>query len=454
MVFPTRKKDRRIDRRAVLASGATLLLVLWVPLLTGLKFPSKMDELGFHVPNIRRFIDHFPGLQEMRETDLSMLPLFHGLLGSVLRFTGDTLPTMRSCMMLIGLSALFLYLLIARRIPGVDGWKAMPALAALPYFGVCYFVVMTDYPALLALLGSVLGQLAYLRGGRPRAAYAAGLAGAAACLIRQNLIFAAGVFPLVLWLQDRWRLERGSNDGAPPVSSHTRLLRPAIAPALLLPFLALAFPIWLWRGLIPPSFMAKPNYFDTSPATTLLSLFSIGANVGYYLLPATVTYALREGRSYARVVWATVAILTLFALFWCFHERGRALVDTYGTFRHGLGFLSDRVGLIFGLGLLALSLASFFVLLAAGIRRTLQVRSPEMILLAGLLLASLFVTSYGLFRIYERHILPVFVFTVLLFLSAAPEVRKRSFTRGWIATIAFGAAHGVIYSISVYDLFR
>jgi hypothetical protein len=434
--------------------GATLLLVLWVPLLTGLKFPSKMDELGFHVPNIRRFMDHFPSLQEMRDTDLSMLPLFHGLLGFVLRFTGEALPTMRFCMVLIGLATLLLYLRIARRIPGVDDWKAVPALAALPYFGVCYFVVMTDYPALLALLGSVLGQLAYLRGGRYRAAYAAGLAGAAACLIRQNLIFAAGVFPLVLWLQDRPWFKLRSTDGGLPVLPSRPLLRPAIVPALLLPFLALAFQVWLWKGLIPPSFMVRPNYFDTRPATTLLSLFSIGANVGYYLLPATLTYALREGRSYSGLVWRSVAILTLFALFWCIHQRGRDLVDTYGAFRHGLGFLSNRVGLIFSLGLLALSLASFLVLLAAGIRRTLQTRSPEMILTAGLLLASLLITSYGLFRIYERHILPVFAFAVLFFLSAAPEVRQRSFTSSWIATIAFGAAHGVAYSISVYELFH
>lgn len=454
MVFPRQKRDRRLDHRAILASGATLLLVLWVPLLTGLKFPSKMDELGFHVPNVRRFLGHFPGLQEMRNTDLSMLPLFHGLLGFVLRFTGDALPTMRFCMVLIGLCTLFLYLRIALRIPGVDVWKAVPAVAALPYFGVCHFVVMTDYPALLALLGSVLGQLAYLRAGRNRAAYAAGAAGAAACLIRQNLIFAAGVFPLVLWLLDRSWFAPRATDGGPPASSRRPFLRPAIVPALLLPFLALAFQVWLWNGLIPPSFMAKSSYFDTSPATTLLSLFSIGANVGYYLLPATFTYALCEGRSYSRMVWGVVAILTAFAIFWCFHERGRDLVDTYGTFRHGLGFLSNRVGLIFGLGLLALSLASFLILLAAGIRRTLQIRSPEMILLAGLVLASLFVTSFGLFRIYERHILPVFVFAVLFFLSAAPEVRKRSFTIGWIATIFLGAAHCVIYSISVYELFR
>jgi hypothetical protein len=454
MMFSRQNRDRGIDRRAVLALGATLLQVLWVPLLTGLKFPSRMDELDFHVPNVRRFMDHFPSLQEMRDTDLSMLPLFHGFLGSVLRLTGDALPTMRFLMVLIGLSALFLYLRIARRIPGVDGWKAVPTVAALPYFGVCYFVVMTDYPALLALLGSVLGQLAYLRGGRYRAAYAAGLAGAAACLIRQNLIFAAGVFPLVLWLQDRPWFKPRSTDGGLPVSSHRPLLCPAIVPALLLPFLALAFQVWLWRGLIPPSFMARPSYFDARPATTLLSFFSIGASVGYYLLPATFTYALREGRSYPVMVWRAVAILTLFALFWCFHERGRDLVDIYGTFRHGLGFLRSRVGLIFSFGLLALSLTSFFILLAAGIRRTLQTRSPEMILLAGLLLASLFVTSYGLFRIYERHILPVFVFAVLFFLSAAPEVCKRSFTGGWIATIAFGAAHGVVYSISVYGLFR
>jgi hypothetical protein len=120
------------------------------------------------------------------------------------------------------------------------------------------------------------------------------------------------------------------------------------------------------------------------------------------------------------VVSGVVAILTVFAIFWCFRERGRDLVDTYGAFRHGLGFLGNRVGLTFGLGLLALSLASFLIILTAGIRRTLQIRSPETILLAGLLLASLFVTSYGLSRVYERHILPVFAFTVLFSSSSCP----------------------------------
>jgi len=200
--------------------------------------------------------------------------------------------------------------------------------------------------------------------------------------------------------------------------------------------------------------MAKANYFDSRPATMLLSAFSIGANVGYYLWPASLLLLWIDRRKVGPAAWIALAVITLFGLYWCFRMRGRDLVDTYGTFRHGLGFIRSHAGFPAALITLAVSLASFMVIVLRGGRWVLDLRSGAAWLLGGLFLGSLAVSSYGLFRIYERHVLPVYVFAVLLLMAAVPRERSRAWRWGWWASALFTVAHAVVYSVVVYELIR
>ncbi|MCK4412592.1 MAG: hypothetical protein KAY32_03510 [Candidatus Eisenbacteria sp.] len=427
--------------------GAVLLLLLWVPLTTGLRFPAKMDEASYHLPNVARFLDHFPTLEELRATDLSMLPLFHGALAQAARLTGAGLPALRGWMMSIGLLALCGYALLARHACGAPPTRSALALAAFPYFGVCYFTLMTDYPAFLALVAALLGQVDYLIGRRARGLWLAAFGGLLACLIRQNLIVFSGVFALLVAIS---HLGRG---GLPrPIP---RIPPPWVIAALVLPFVGLGFQLLLWDGLLPPAYMARQGYFRFDLATYLLALLSTAANVGYYLIPAALADALHR-RTGLRL--RTAGILLLLTLGGCgaaYALRGAFLVNTYGTFKHALDFTGAHAGLPARLLLYAAALAAFLWLVYRVLARLRAARGgdPGNLLLPLLFAASWVVLAFGLARIYERHILPLYALGVLVLQQTqGEEADARLPALGWLGVALFGAAHGVLYAITVYEL--
>ncbi len=440
---PLRRAGLRFSNARSLAWFAVLVaLLLWVPVLTGLQFPPKMDEGGYHVPNILNFVDHFPTVAEMRDTGLAMGPLFHGVMGRLARWTGTDLPQLRLWMMVIGALAVGIYAAASRQISEIDWRAAVLALAAFPYFGVCYFVVMTDYPAFLALTGAWFAQLWFLRTGRERALWLAGVSGLVACLIRQNLIFVPAVFLLFLLAREWSRLGNlGKSDGP----------RWRWVPPLVLPFLGTAFQYWLWGGLLPAAFASRDDFHPDARLYSL-AIVSVSANIGYYMIPATA--ALAFARRIPKHRWILLALVAATITFSCYLVRGPQLVTTFGTYLHALTFLRVHLGLAVSMFLMGISILSFSVLVTSAwswLQRPEPGRDGRR-LVGALFVGALLALSFGMFRIYERHILPAYALSVLILFGVAASERSRVMRAGTVAMILFGGAHEILYAVGVYEL--
>jgi hypothetical protein len=430
----------------VLALVALAVVLLWIPVATQLSFPPKLNELVYHIPAVLSYVDHFPDLGEMRETELSMLPLLHGVLGWLARFTGEGVPALRSWMLAIGLLAIVVYGRVARRLPGNDWRTSTLTFAAFPYFGAAYFVVLTEGPGVLAAVAAVLWQLRYWESEEARHLWPAALAGTAACLVRQNLIAVPAVFAVAVAAR---AVARGGVVGA------WRTLGPGRLSALALPASALAFQVWLWRGILPPFYQDFPDYYTPTGTAYFRSLLSIGANVGYYLLPATLAWAISKRRKLSAPTWFAIGAASVLGT-WFLHRVGAGvIVNTEGLFHHALHVLGQHVSAAIPLVLVALCLFSFSCVVAAGVRRIAPFRNagaePETLLLI-LLLGVLLILSFGLATIYERHIIVIYALAALAFLETRRWGGNRLLWWGWGTSVAFGVAHGILYAAAVYEV--
>lgn len=439
-------RPRGLDRRTWLALVMLALVLLWIPVATGLRFPSKLNERDYHVPAVLSYVDHFPGLGEMRDTRLSMLPVFHGVLGGLARLTGESLPALRSWMLAIGLLAIVLYGAVARSIPGDDWRTCVLTLAAFPYFGAAYFVVLTEGPGFLAVAAAILWQLRYWETEETRWLWPAALAGAIACLVRQNLIVVPAVFAAATVARAVAR--RG-------VAGAWRTLGYRGAAALLLPASALVFQVWLWRGVLPPFYQSFPDYYEPDATTYLRSILSVCANVGYYLLPATLTWAVSRRRRFSPRIWSAIGAASVAGTWFLERVGAGVIVNTEGLFHHALYFLGHHASPSLPLVVVALSLFSFSCVLAEGIDRAIRSRSgggsPEPLVLV-LLVGALLALAFGLATIYERHIMAIYALAALAFLATRRWSGDRVLWWGWGTSVAFGVAHGIIYAATVYEL--
>ena len=321
-------------------------------------------------------------------------------------------------------------------------------MAAFPYFGACYFIVMTDIPSLLAVLVAVFAQIDYLQTGRERSVWTAGIVGLAAILIRQNAIYVTAVFGAALVLT-RFRGNFFLTPRRP-----LRIWRELLP--LGLPLLGLLWEVRLWDGLVPPDYSTESGtYLDASLRTYLLGLSSTAGNVGYYFMPATlILLATHRPRPHVRA-WILLGLLATLGTCWCYHERGTDLVNTYGTFRHSLSFIRDRFGFAPSAAILFLSILSFGVILRLGMDE-LKSRERRLLLLLPVLLSlgSWMIISFGLFRIYERHVVPIYTFAVLLLWPSVDWAKNRWWQAGWLMSVLFGAGHSVLYAVRVYEMRR
>jgi hypothetical protein len=441
-----RPRFRIRDAVAVVSIAA---LLLWIPLLAGLGFDAKRDESEYHLPLAQELTRRPPNMDDLRGGPMHMGPFFHIVLGGVGRVIGDQPARFRLVMALAGIAAAVLFARAAHRVPGADWRTATVLLAAFPYFGAVYFTVMTDWAAFLALVAAWLAQLRYLQTGGRRALWGASLAGLLACLVRQTMIFAPGVFAaFVLW--ERWR----NADGA------RRAPSPEEMAALALPFAAIAARLWLWGGLMPPTTLREGGFLGLEaaydipggyPAHFGLAVVSMAANVGYYLIPAV--FALAAARRPPRRSWVVVLSVAAGITLAARGVRGPELITTYGTFLHGVTFVRLRFGEWASLGVVALSLSSFGLLVDV-VRRDLSGSdgARERRLLAALLVGGFAAFAFGKFRIFERYVLPLHALALLL-LSAAAAGRPAMLVRaGIVAAALFGLVHEILYASDVYDL--
>lgn len=430
--------------------AALLVILLWIPVLTGLRFEPKRDEAAYHLPLAQELARRAPTMEDFRHSPVEMGPLFHAVLGGLGRLSGAEAPRLRAWMTAAGLASVALFALLAGSAGRADALDSALLLAAFPYFGACYFTAMTDYGAFLPIVPAWIAMLRWTRTRSAGALWAASVASLVACLVRQNLIFAPFVF--LVWVVARGRT--ADDAGA-------RGTRPGELAALAVPFLAIAVRLWLWRGIIPPEVTREDGFLGLDSAYEIpggypsyygLAVTSMAANMGYYLLPATLALAVASGWSRRRLAalgGAAAAIALAMRL-----VRGPELVTTYGTFLHVVTALRLRFGEGTGLLVVAASLASFLVVAAAGWERA---RSPgpdreAMRLAAALLAGGLLILAFGKFRVFERYVLPLDALAILIVSDAASGSGRRLARAGLWGAVLFGFAHEVLYAWEVYDL--
>ncbi|MEZ5065865.1 MAG: hypothetical protein R3B81_14115 [bacterium] len=434
--------------RDVFSLAALALLLLWVPLRAGLGFEAKRDEKTYHLPLVQEFAHRAPEAKDLREAPIEMGPFYHIVLGGIGRVLGDDVARYRFVMLLGGLATIALFAGVARA-GGADWRDSTLLLAAFPYFGVCYFTVMTDYAAFLFLVAAWLAQLRYLRTGGTGALWIASLAGLVSALVRQSMSFGPALV-LVFLLGERLL--------AP--GEQRRPLTAGTIVALAIPFLAIAVRLALWGGLVPPTMLREDGFLGLEAAYEIpggypshlgLALVSMAATVGYYLLPATFALALAARLPLRRValIVGAAAALTIA----CRLVRGPELVTTYGTYLHVVTTLRLRLGEPVSLAIVFLSLASFGVIVDAAWRRLGPgAGSREARFLALMTIGGFAALSFGKFRIFERYVVPLHALAIVFLSAAAAERPSRLVRLGLVAAVLFGFAHEVLYASDVYDL--
>ncbi len=436
-----------MSRATIVVLIVLAAVMLWLPVSTGLGFRGHNDEFNHHIPNVLKYVDRFPTLEEMRNTRMAMLPLFHGVFGQLAGYTGTSVPALRLWMVAIGIIAMVLFGAIARRTPGADWRLCVLLLAAFPYFGVSYMTVLTDFPAFLALTIALFAQIRYLDTGRERSLWLAGIAGVVGCLIRQNLIIVPAVFGILVVVREL--------RGARRPSEALRGIGIRSLIALALPLLATGFQLWLWGGVLPPRIKVLPGYFEPDFRLYLHALFSIVSNVGYYLLPATLAWAIWQRRRIGRAAWGLSCAIAAGGAVWMHWARGGRLTTTGGVFNRGLALVERHAGRPVALLVIALSILSFVCVVASCAGRIRGSSGGERwsrVFLLTLLGATSAVFAFGLFDVYERHLLPVYAVALLCLLGGEEWSRVRVLRFGWVGSVAFGVAHSVGYAVVAYGL--
>lgn len=446
---------------SALRVAALLALLLWIPALTGLRFEARRDEQVYHLPLVTELSQRAPTLDDFRNARVEMGPFFHVMLGTLGRLFGAEPWSLRLQMMIAGLAAVALFAALVRRVGVADWTWAALLLAAFPYFGACYFTVMTDYAAFLFLAASWPAQVLFLQTGSRRALWAGALAATAACLIRQNAVFAPAVFGGFLVIERILRARGGADPGPAGSPANARTLAPADFIALALPLLPIVLRFALWGGLIPPGMLREDGFLGLDAEVDIpggglshyaLAVTSMAANVGYYLIPATLAVAVAARRP-ARW-WAAVLLVAAALAAGLYLLRGPQLVTTYGTFLHGVTFLRLRFGDAAALAVVTVSLASFLMLMdAARLRLRDGPGDPATTrFLLALLVAGLLILGFGKFRIFERYVVPLHALAVVLLAMVVPRYDGRLVRLGVVAAVLFGVAHEVLYANDVYDL--
>lgn len=449
--------------------GALLALLLWVPALTGLRFEAKRDEQVYHLPLVTELTQRAPTSDDFRNARVEMGPFFHVLLAAGGRLLSAEPWSLRLQMMVAGLLTVALFAGLVREAGTADWTWAALLLAAFPYFGVCYFTVMTDYAAFLFLACSWVAQVRYLQTGGRRTLWIGALAATAACLIRQNAIFAPTVFGVFVVIE-RIRHARAAGAGggleARPADRlrgglTTGRLTPADLIALALPLLPILLRFALWGGPIPPGMLREDGFLGLDAEVDIpgggvshyaLAVTSMAANIGYYLIPATLAVAVAARQPLRR--WGAVLVIAGALALGLYLVRGPQLVTTYGTFLHGVTFLRLRFGEAAAFALVTASLASFLLLVDAArlrLRDEPGCPAPRRFLLA-LLAAGLLILGFGKFRIFERYIVPLHALGIVALVTTLPRNGERLVRAGILAAIAFGLVHEILYANDVYDL--
>jgi len=232
--------------KAALAAGAVHLALALIAIVTRVEGTSEwFDQKNYHLPVIRAFSEALPA-PNLADYQSATTPGYHLVMAVLLKFVGESLPLFL-VNAAFGVALVSLAALIVARLAGVAAGVAGGLfLGASPYVLSSSVWLTTDNFATLALTAAFLTAIPIathatkypLRAGLFAAGYAA-----LAAFVRQILAYAAA-FPgaaIVARAVGERRLPRVSELAAASL---------ALLPALLV----VAIFVWLWGGLVPPSF--------------------------------------------------------------------------------------------------------------------------------------------------------------------------------------------------------
>jgi hypothetical protein len=255
------------------------------------------DETIFHLPAILRFASQWP-VPDLRDYSSATTPLFHLLFSLAGKLLGFELCKLRALNALVSLSAAWVCFRLWRDQLGLKPLSAMlwaQVFLLSPYFFGVSFLLLTDNLAWLFCLCALYLFIEAGRADRLSTWFAGCFFFALTLLTRQTFLWLAPAAVMVAAVQSK--------------SGRAWLVR---ASGVGLAALCLAPLLWLWHGLVPPSFQ------EAHEASGLINLrtFEFGlAVIGLYfpLLRSTAfLHALRrEALASASAVLAAVILLRI-----------------------------------------------------------------------------------------------------------------------------------------------
>jgi 4-amino-4-deoxy-L-arabinose transferase-like glycosyltransferase len=354
-------------RRLFLALIAVALLFRLAALFIWNHGPV-FDEQS-HLSVTREFGPGLPSLSTLADYNSAAGPAFYVIFGNLGHVLGYNLLGLRLVVFAFALGCIVVVFRLCR-LARLEPLPAAVLLCTAPYFFTLSGLFMTELPALFFALLALLGWLLFRRGrtiGLPLALAAAALA----ILCRQYFIF----LPVALAAAD--------------VIPRSQTTRNRLFPLVWLsPLLTLVPLVLLWHGLVPPALAERYH-----AGFALGNVASVLAWTGLWLLP----WALARFR-----IWHLVALAAVpFAI--TAPGLGNGITSTL------LRVLPGPLPVI-AVTLLAFAGLLLYLRIAAGAHLLSSVQVPALV---GALLFCI-VLIFGGPTVYERYLLPGYVFLLLL----------------------------------------
>jgi len=386
--LPRRLARSRTALTLLFAFSIFAVFAIW----TRLNFPPQYDEIA-HQAFAQQIAKH-PGWSTLIDYEgardyEAQGPLFFALLAAYGNWLGFALPILRTLTIVFALSLTVSFAKLAEQL---DHGASAISLICLPYFVILSTTAMTDVPCLALTVFAVYAFLAYTDSKSSFHLVVGVLASTAASYIRVDSLY------VLIAIGAAFAVRNG--------------LTRQLAIALIVPFLLRAPLLFLWGGLAAPTAHGRPNPvalgFDPSHVVFSLSV------IGLYFWPFGLALCGDRRRSRFGVAMA-VLIAVVLCVFWT-PKLSAENTDNYaGTIRTVLLRVNETGirGTIWML-LVATGAAVCFRLFTCGPQHNLKVLAVKLICLLGLIMQAL--RGHVM---YERYLLEVSAFFLLLFITSA-----------------------------------
>jgi hypothetical protein len=281
-------------------STLILLLIFLAPAIpvtyfSHAEFAAAGDESVFHYPLVKQFASQLPHF-DFSDYRAAMTPLYHVFLSVFGILSGNNLLILRSVNLLISaLCIVTTYRYFSRRYSPLESLVAATTLALSPFFFGPATRLMTDNASLLLVLASLslLDDRDYSTAG--------------ILLLSLTIACSVATRQTNIWLGPYAWLVMSRRH--PARNFRERLIQ---STTLILPLITLAYFVFIWKGLVPPSlYFLKPKQghpLNEHAITFGISL--VGVYGFFYLLQFRRLFQENDGR--------IIHVITLVILAWIF----------------------------------------------------------------------------------------------------------------------------------------